>query len=651
MKIFTIARQEWNDKRMVWVAAFAVGLLCFAIPGLMGYRQMPLQDGRDAASVSVAFIFTGFMALICGAGMIAPDLQEGRFGFFLSRPVKPGELFFGKWLGAALVSLGVGLLVLLPTSLAQPSQELILPGLVPLTILALLGSLVGHAFSTALRARTIWLLLDAITLLLLAAGTIWGGWRLLAVDSGWEWMVLFVSALVACIVGLGIVGWRQVALARTDLKGHHRVLSIGAMALVLLLGLGGWTFIWNAVHVNAMNMGPAFITRVARQGPWVHMMTESWLPRFEGPKGNSNVLVNTDTGRGIRIGSGPLMSADGNRAIWSAFIPFTAGNQEIWMAELGPVDARVRRSEIQAPYLGRGQMVLSADGRKLATVEGSAMVVYDLDMGTLLARGPADSAHFMNTWKNNLLFIGPDTLRCYNRESTSGHDDDSISIWEMDLNSGRIRTTGHISLPGEGRTTLLDRNPTLDQLLVYRSNEKSRQIYLCDGRTGAIKQTLKPEGENPLSRAGFLSDGSIVFAGVTGWGSGSYWAKHLDATGQELALLHLGAARSPGPGIRRYIRPGAETKPGLLILRTSESNDLKTYAHQNYEVDFKANTVRTIPEQAWEPGGLGDDLLGPVTPGSLPTRLRVGLDGAVSIREGDQFRQITKGRNEPVKGN
>lgn len=644
MKIFTIAKQEWSDKRMVWGAAFIVGLLCLTIPGLMGYRHLALQDGRAIASLSVAFPLAGLMALISGAGMIAPDVQEGRFGFFLSRPVTPFQLFFGKWMGAALVSLGAGLLVLLPASLAYPGKELILPCLGPLVVIALLGSMVGHAFSTALRARTVWLLLDALTLLLLAAGATWYAWRLLAVNAFWEWVVLVMLTLMAGTIGLGIVGWRQVALARTDLKGNHRVLSIGTMAMALLLSFGGWIFVWNATHVNSKTMGPASISRVARQGPWVHMNTESWLPRMNGPRGNSDVVVNTDTGRGIRTGLSTLMSANGNRVIWQDLNPFTGGGHEIWMAELGSVEARIRRSGIRAPYLGIGQMALSADGRKLATVEGSAMVVYDLEMGVLVARGPADSAHFMNIWRNSLLFIGPDTLRCYNREPASRHDDDSISIWEMDLQSGRIRTTGRISLPGEGRTTLSDRNPTLDQLLVYRSNEKSRQIYLCDGRSGAIKQALKPEGENSYFRAEFLSDGSIAVAGVTGWGTGNYWAKHFDATGHELALLHLGAALNPGPGIRSYIRPGAETKSGVVVMRTAETHDSKTYSNQHFEVDFTTNTVRAIPEQGWEPARLGDDLLGPVVPGSLPTRLREGRDGEVSIQEGDHLRQITKGR-------
>jgi len=650
MKIFTIARQEWNDKRMVWVAAFVVGLLCFAVPGLMGYGQLPLQDGRAIASVSVAFIFAGFMALICGAGMIAPDLQESRFGFFLSRPVNPGELFFGKWLGAALVSLGAGLLVLLPTSLAQPRQELILPSLVPLVILALLGSVVGHAFSISLRARSAWMLLDALTLLLLGTEMAWFAWRLSAMNAMWEWAVLLMVAIVWCTLGLGIVGWRQVAFARTDLKGSHRVFSLGAMAVIAILGLGGWLFVWKAGHVNPQTMGPASLSLLARQGSWVSMTTESWLPRINGTKDESDVLLNVKTGQGIRTGWKTMMSANGNRAVWRVWTPFTKQGAEIWMADLGPIDARVRRTGIQIA----NSMVLSADGRQLATVEESAIVVYNLDTGTLAARGPVDSAHYWNAWRNELLFVGPDTLRCYSHDSSSAHNGDPLSIWEMDLRNGRIRETGRINLsnhPDKSWTALLDRNPSLDLLLVLHSNNnRFVQIYLCDARTGAINQTLTPAGENSRFRAEFLLDGSIAMAGVTDWESGNYWVKHFDAKGHELALLQVGASLQPGSGIRRHIRPGGESKPGLLILRTTESTDSKTYTHQNYEVDFKTNTVREAPDQGLESLRSRDDLLGPMAPGSLPTRLRVGLDGAVSIWEDDHFRPITKGRDGAGKG-
>lgn len=649
MKIFTIAKQEWSDKRMAWGAAFVVGLLCYAAPGLLGDGQMPLQDGRAVASVSVAFIFAGFMALICGAGMIAPDLQEGRFGFFLSRPVKSAELFFGKWMGASSVSLGVGLLVLLPTSLARLSQELILPNLVPLVMLASLGSMVGHAFSTSLRARSVWMLLDAITLLLFGSEMAWFAWRLTAVNALWEWVVLLVITIILCTVGLGFVGWRQVASARTDLKGSHRVLSLGAMVVMALLGLGGWLFVWKAGHVDAKTMGPASLSRVGRQGPWLSMTTESWLPRLEGPKEDSDVLLNVETGRGIRTGWKTLMSANGNRAVWRVSTPFAKLGAEIWMAELGRVSARVRGTGIQIAN-PVDNMVLSADGRKLATVEGSAIVIYDLDTGLLVARGPVESALFMNVWRNRLLFVGPDLLRCYVGESTSKNSEDPISIREMDLQNGRLRETGRISLPGEGWTVIADRNPVLDLLLVTHSNNKSRQVYLCDAHTGAIKQTLAPEGENPLFRAEFLSDGSIVMAGVTGWESGNYWAKHFDATGHELTLLHLGAAPRPGPGGKRYIRLGAESKPGLVLVRTTETHDSKTYSHQHFEVDFKTNTVREISGQEYKPARSTDDLLGPVAPGSLPTRIFFGPDQALSVREGDHLRPLTKGREGAGKG-
>ncbi len=646
MKILLIAKQEWSDKRMVWAAAFMAGLICYAIPGMMGYRQLPLQDGRAIASFSVAFPLAGIMALICGAGMIAPDIQEGRFGFFFSRPVTSFDLFFGKWMGAAMVSLGAGLLVLLPIGLAHAGRELILSCLVPLILIALLGTVVGHAFSTALRARTAWLLLDAATLLLFASEIAWAAQWLSAMNAFWEWGVLIVLALAACTAGLGLIGWRQIASARTDLKGNHRVLSMGAMAMVVLLGLGGWAFVWNALHVDVKTLGPSSLTRAARQGSWIHLMTESWLPRGDGPKGNSNVLLNVDTGRGIRTGSNTRMSADGNRAVWEVSNPFTGVGHEIWMADLGSVEARVRRTGIKGSYFG-GQMVLSPDGRKLATIENTALVVYDLDTGVLIARGPVDSAELLNPWRNSFLFIGSDTLRCYVRASASTRGEDTISIREMDLQNGRIRETGTINLPGKGWTVLMGHNPSLESLLVSRTNEKSRQIYLCDARTGAIKQVLAPEGETPLFHAEFLSDGSIAMAGVTGWESGSYWIKHFDPAGRELCLIHVGTVPKSGPELKRYIQLGAETKPGVVVLRTSESQDSRTNAHQQFEVDFKTNTAREMSDQGWEPSGSSEDLLGPVIPGSLPTRLRVRQGGVVSIREGNRFSQITIGRIGP----
>lgn len=640
MKIFTIARQEWSDKRMVWGAAFVVGLLCFAVPAFMGLKGLPLEGGRAVASFTLAITLALSMALICGAGMIAPDLQEGRFGFFLSQPIQPFQVFFGKWMGAAAVSLGAGLLVLLPLGLAHPTEELILPCLGPIALIALLGTLAGHAFSTALRARTTWLLLDAVTLLSLVAMAAWGRWRLSSISAFDEQVLLFLMVLVACTAGLGIVGWRMVAMARSDLKRSHRVLSMGAAAMVALVGFGAWCFVWNVAHVSAEHMGPAILIQAARQGTWVHMHTESGLMGDLG-KRYSQVLLDTSSGRGVRSGLDAIISAQGNRAVWRAR-SFNREDVGVWVADLGAGDAKVHATDIHVPNRN-ARMAISADGRKMATEQEDRLAVYDLDTGALLVRGPADSSRFLNHG-NDVVFIGPGLLRCYAWESGDRFHAGPVSIWEMQIENGRLRKTGTVDLPGEGQTWLWDRDPLRESVLASRVNGKTRIAYLCDARSGGIIKALNLE-EDRHCRARFLSDGSIAMTGIPTGKTGTCWIKHFDSKGRELGVLMLGGITRPQTESMRGILLGGETRQGVLIARTTDPSDPKHVKHQSFQVDFNSNTVNEIPDKGWAPDMdiWSRDLLGPFAPGSLPTRLRGDGRQGLSIQEGDHLRQITTG--------
>ncbi|HSK79975.1 MAG TPA: hypothetical protein VLQ45_26215, partial [Thermoanaerobaculia bacterium] len=168
-----VVGRELVERRLLAAVALAAGLLPFLVPFVSAARHLAPADIRSGAALAFSMTFTVVLAIVLGASVIAGDLAERRLGFYFSRPLSGSSLWAGKMVATALLTLGGGLLVLLPASLAGGIDfQGILPGRLLQSDLFSLGLfwvsgvlfliLASHAVSVMVRARSPWLALDLV---------------------------------------------------------------------------------------------------------------------------------------------------------------------------------------------------------------------------------------------------------------------------------------------------------------------------------------------------------------------------------------------------------------------------------------------------------------------------------------------------------
>ena len=239
--------------------------------------------------------------------MIARDLAERRLGFYFARPLSGSAIWAGKLAAAAALTVGAGLLVLLPATLVggppDPSGywgtstgvfrsgfdlAVIWFGILLLTLSA------AHAVSVMVRSRSPWLLLDlaalgvtssvaGICLLILirkgAGLPIYHWQRSGPGPAGGPTLLLYVEILVALValLGLTVASGAQVTRGRTDLRRGHRTLSIVLWSLLLpasflLAGYTRWFLAVSPEDLVSVNstMGSPASPWIAVQGRAAH---------------------------------------------------------------------------------------------------------------------------------------------------------------------------------------------------------------------------------------------------------------------------------------------------------------------------------------------------------------------------------------------
>jgi ABC-type transport system involved in multi-copper enzyme maturation permease subunit len=116
-ELLWITERELRERRLVLVGAFLIGLLTLATPLLPRLRsEKPLYLINTGATIMGVAISVA-VAILAGASAIGRDLAERRLGFYFSKPLGSMSIWGGKMLGALLLAVVSGLLVVLPATL------------------------------------------------------------------------------------------------------------------------------------------------------------------------------------------------------------------------------------------------------------------------------------------------------------------------------------------------------------------------------------------------------------------------------------------------------------------------------------------------------------------------------------------------------
>ncbi|HEX9984317.1 MAG TPA: hypothetical protein VGF69_13705 [Thermoanaerobaculia bacterium] len=514
--MLSVATRELREKKFVFVAALVVSLLP-VIAALL--PRGGTWRGAELVAMLGAVLAIGFslaLAVALGSSTIGRDLSGNRLSFYLSQPISPGALWFGKALASIVTIFAcLGLTLALPATLVFTSARGLLPANAGMLVsgaalLAVTLFAASHAVSSMIRSRTTLVLVDVL-LAVVTGVALWFIIRPLmaamATTLAGNMVVAFVVALTALL--LVAPAW-QLSRGRADRERGHRELSkfLWVGVAVLLVSAG-------AVVATMFSTGPEDLKVVAARvlpGQWFvaggHPSEENEL--------NPHYLVNKSTGAYVRLSSRTAvvkaMSRDGNVVAWADGNPFR------WTetCRFSVRDLKTGRTT----ELAREDVTvaaLSADGTRLAMVgRGGQLTVQDLRRDTLLA-----SVRVPDPWRvTPIYFVDPNLVRFVK---------DGV-IRELDVRSRAVTETGRVAAE-----------------IRYVTPDGSRAIAgdaLIDARSGERLATLT--GETPT----LLTDGNV--ASIVG---GKLRVATLDGrTVRELTL----------PGRDLFV--DAEVAPGKLVV-------------------------------------------------------------------------------------
>lgn len=613
-----VLRRELAERWLLALAAALLGLVPLAVPFLpLGISRSP--DARAGTAVALAVIVSYVLALVLGSTVLARDLSERRLGFYFSRPLPGWAIWAGKLAGGALLAFGSGALVLLPSIVLgdrpDPSFGYWSWGigggfdsglgfaLWAITVLALL--LAANAFSSMVRSRSPWLLLDLLAGTLLVGFVVVTTGRLLSAWALGALAMTQIGLLVAVVLSFAAASAVQVTRARTDPQRGHRLLSLTLWALLGLsaLAFGGYAqWVLAASPEDLVEIGGVI---PAPAGDWIAIggYTGAARGRFE-----PNFLLDTSSGRSFRIRSqsagwgGVSFSRDGRHAAWAQMtgrggFPIAIHRLELDREGAEPVATPIGFSE-HIPH----SLVLSSDGGRMACLVGERIVAQEMRNGRLLLATPVLEGESWNA--DRLRFLDSRTLRFYGTRLQRGRAE--LRVLDFDLGTGRkIR---EVQVPGYDHA-IRGISPDGQRLLLNnRKLEPNRgELAIADLRTGEPPAAIPVQGN--LSTFSFLPDGRVVIARRNG---GRIDLHLLDSHGAELKRFAL-------PGHR--VRIGGQPAPGLLALVIAGDPSEKTWRSAFLNLDSGA--LRPLGEGLYPQGWPN------LPPGSIGTQLFVQKKGGL----------------------
>lgn len=636
--MLAVLGRELAEWRLLFLVALVAGLIPLAVPWLPHPGGLEPDEMRDGTALGLALIASAVLALVLGASVLARDLSERRLGFYFARPLSGAAIWAGKMLGAAVLTLGTGVLVLLPTLLVGGniapagrfgvSETAIdnLAACLQLVLGALLLLVTAHAVSVMVRSRSPWLALDLAALAVVAA-VLWSCRRILRSEAAYFASNLVLTAFVGWVlVAAAVAGLVQVVRGRTDLRRGHRLLSLTLWSLLGAAALGSFGYTRWVLGATPRDLVDLVSVLPAPSGNWIAVSGEAagrlgYTPSF---------LLDLGSGRFVKIDGtlqpfmhSPLVySEDGSRAVW---LSRSSGEESaLSFLDLRRPGAVPVRTSISYRRTLRS-LTLSPDGHRVAARWGDRLTVDDLQTGRLLVSMtlPLD-----NDFSERPLFTDSGHLQIF--QSSEIEERGQSPVWrltrlDLDIATRRITPGTELNIPGRKGGWHL--SPDGTHVLLSRFSE----TQLADLRTGRILPLPAPKD---LFATKFFADGRFTVTGKEGRRLVLYL---FSPDGAELL-------RVPLPGSRILV--GGQPAPGLLAVATSDSasyQDRKAWT--SWLIDLRTGRARLLER------GLLPTTMGPREPGSLPSRMFYRAQGDLLLLDPatGQLRTVLPGGG-PARG-
>jgi hypothetical protein len=629
--LLAVASRELVERRNAFVAAAVAAVLPLLAPILSGTHGANAAELRAVAALTVAAALAAALALGYGAAMISGELKERRLGFFFARPLSGLAIWGGKFLAGVVMVWVAPAIVLLPTWLVTPGpgpwrsgDELLLLALMATAAVALLA--LAHAAGVAIRARSPWLVVDVVMLVVCTLLVRSAALRLLdeGATDAWTWSL--TGLLVAVPLVVIVAGAVQVVSGRTDLRRGHRALSLTLWIPLLAVSLVGQAYSWWVVHPTIADLRGVESMHPAPQGSWLALAGPArgrggYVPGF---------FLDVDHSRTVKLQGSfrwelPVtFSADGRHAAWLVPSDGSGTGPRVELMTIDLADDRPRPRSTLISFASRvAALEFSPDRRSLVAVENGTLSVSDVSSGELLAavRLPAGRVSTNRMW-----FVGDGILRFPQFEpSAADQKIGAIVIVEFDIAARRLRDSGRIEPAGEYEALFLRVDPRSNRILRRVQRPRDGGPTLHDATTGALLADLVAPEKGWLGFPAFLADGGIAVAETR---EGRARLRVFTPEGAPLWSIDL------GEGYRAF--PAGESAPGRLLVVVRESEDLLPAGSRSVLVDLGTRTADPLPSRQVPAGGMPFAFWwgsGEVGPGGAATRAFLTPDNGLAVRD------------------
>ncbi len=605
--------RELRERRAVLPAAAVAALIPLVLPLLWNANR---TSAREVTVWFVAVVLAAGLGLLLGSNALAPDLVEGRLGFYFAQPVSGLGIWGGKIVASIFLAFVASVLpvaVVLTTSLISPGWTRgfsggWFEGVLALFWLSLTSVALGHFWSVVVRSRSRWQAVDVAALVLCAAGVWWAArllWRSLAAEA---LTVGLWTLTVAIPLSLLVAGAVQTSGGRTDLQRGHRLLSLTMWSVlggVVLILLGGAYWV---VTPHPDDLVQIYPLSAAPTGPWVALDGRS-QGRGDFTCG---FLIDESSEHWTRVPDRRVwpdvigFSGDGRRAVWT--VPPDNPEAEIgelMLADLGEDGVRLRPTPItlRSIWSSGASVALDQDGSRVAAVDGSGITVSSLPDGALLAAVQLPERLLASA----TFFVGPDRVRVYGWRKLSA-ERDLLVIGELDVAGRHFETTGRIELPHPHREVRLDRD--LHRLATVHVVGDARQLAVFDAVTGELLTVLDRPGWTPEAPPAFLADGGIALA-----------ERHANEHRLRITTPDGAERVLPLPRTEGGYRPALQPRAGMLLLGSSRDSVGTPGSWNTRLVDLSDGMVRDLGSNFPAFGCFAWNLRRALPPGSVGTRL------------------------------
>jgi|CXWL01.1.fsa_nt_gi hypothetical protein len=570
-----VFRRELAAQRPMLLTAGALVLLAGSSPWWPTFASHDPVEARTAVAFALTVIGGPLLALLVGASLFARDLADGRLGFYFARPISTRALWLGKLAAGGLVALVAVAVFMLLSLTGIASMLAVAPWPLFLGALAIAGVcvLLGHHIAVAARARSPWLLLDFIALLViipLVWGTLTGLWQVGA-HVAMTWAIAgFVLATTTALFAAGFLALRS---GRSDLGRTHRRQAVAFWPLACLATLGLVGYARWVTGATPQDLHVVTWLDAAPTGPWVAISGVAsgrgdYRPRFlldtvSGRYLRADKTLRLPTGLDRVLRNGRIIfSGDGRRAAWQS-----QAGAEVHLAVVDLASGRLMVDDQVDGWVG--PLALDATGDRLFYFAGQRVMVRGTsqrDTPHELVRLPVASA------SATLRILDTGELAIGVREDIDVAGP-GYRLWRVDPRSGKNQEVRIAVADGLVGKATLSSDGT--RLLLEQAGLATR---LVDSETGVILRELPPT--HGWDRTCLMNDGGAAY--VTG-SRGHLELTVIDRYGRDRLRLALPAVR--------FAWLVGERRPGRLLFGAVSEEHGWQGRWLAREVDLASGTV------------------------------------------------------------